>query len=204
MRKKNNETKARAPPRRAPSRQLPYRNYETEPSANDSILSANFSRQRSGTSISSGSEVDQYGRRQTLPQMETGIEKSALRTFMDSKSDKVRNALASTISGNTGKMDDPSPMRPESSASRDNSYDPSLGTSPIAIPTGQRPLMSRNLESSYDYERGHVASRGGSTDLGPQIRQWSGGGKLPMSWNKLKRVSFILFLCREHSLSNRC
>ncbi|KAI9893684.1 MAG: hypothetical protein M1814_005899 [Vezdaea aestivalis] len=110
VRKKNTEIKKDRSSRRVPSQLGNYSQY-TEPQPSQNTYNASFQRQRSGTSISSNSELDRYGRRQAavaLPQ-ETGIEKSALRSFMDSKSDKVRNKLASTITGSSSRGGELSP-----------------------------------------------------------------------------------------------
>jgi hypothetical protein len=198
VRKKNNQVvKDRVPGRRAPSQQGSYSlSYGESSSAaqSTSYQNATFHRQRSGTSISSGSEADQQSRRPTLLPLESGIEKSALRSFMDSKSDKLRNKLASTITGSAPRTDDPSPVRPGSAASPDRSFEPSTVASPIPVPNAHRPRLQQH-ESSYDM--GHRGHRGGSADLGPLVKRWGGSGRLPQPWNKLRKVNRVWTLPLE-------
>ncbi|KAI9766639.1 MAG: hypothetical protein M1840_006450 [Geoglossum simile] len=149
---------------------------------------------RSGASFSSGSSD---AGRHALPSLQTvnpsvsAIEKSTLRTYMDIKSDQIRNKLAAKFSPKPESVGGHSTRPGTSAAVSRGRSDPFVVelpstpvqiSSPINIQVSSRPRVVRT---------GDVLGLGLDGRVRPgeetRIKRWLGGGKPPQPWNKLRK-----------------
>ncbi|KAI9794235.1 MAG: hypothetical protein M1816_006161 [Peltula sp. TS41687] len=148
---------------------------------------------RSAASISSWSSVDDQSASHGIPVV-SRIERSAFRTFMDSKSDALRNKLSfRTISSKTSS--NPADARsitsdmltsPPNTARASNGTRSEVPASPMIASSIRR--VQRTADAGMS-----VISAGSSDDLVrygehyASVKRWAGGGRLPEPWRKLRK-----------------
>ncbi|KAH0536486.1 hypothetical protein FGG08_006639 [Glutinoglossum americanum] len=149
---------------------------------------------RSGASFSSGSSDNG---RHTLPSLQavnpsvSAIEKSSLRAYMDSKSDQIRNKLASKFSAKPESAAS-SGTRPETRAAmsrgRADQFVHELPSTPVAIPHTANPTLASRPRVVRAND-GLGLGFDGRTRSGEEarVKRWLGGGKPPQPWNKLRK-----------------
>lgn len=161
------------------------------------IRQRQLSNARSAASISSWSSVDDLSAPQGVP-MVSRIEKSAFRTFMDSKSDAFRSKLSfRTISSKTSS--NPGDARsitsdpltsPPNTARESNGPRFELPASPVISSSARRAQRAADAGMS-------VVSASTSNDalrFGEHlssVKRWSGGGRLPQPWSRLRKVCTV-------------
>jgi hypothetical protein len=170
---------------------------------------------RSGASFSSGSSD---AGRHALPSLQTvnpnvsAIEKSTLRTYMDSKSDQIRNKLAAKFS--------PKPETVVSHSTRPGTAAAvSRGRSdPFVVELPSSPVKITSPVNIAQVSRPRVVKTNDALGLGldgrirpgeeTRIKRWLGGGKPPQPWNKLRKVLLLghlytLLLANSYVLRTR-
>jgi hypothetical protein len=126
----------------------------------------------------------------------SGIERSSFRTFMDSKSEAIRNKLTSTFSGRSSDDGSSDGRRPDSSKQPRGlgglTYE--LPATPMVEPLPPRPRTQARTQPGPNVAppTGHDLGVRGLENVTSVILRWTGGGRSPEPWSKLRKVSRAL------------
>ena len=127
----------------------------------------------------------------------TGIEKSSFRAFMDSRSDAFRTKLTSRFSNNKQaeerheqhEMDvRPDQMRQPRSMGGSAAFELPASPMPMPMPMQESLPVRPRTQPRHDSSFTHESSLRGVEQAAP-VKRWTGGGKLPHAWSKLRKVS---------------
>lgn len=140
------------------------------------------------TTRSDGSDDLAYARvrKPVVPVLDvSGIEKSSFRSLMDKRSEGVRKGLAKTF----GKKKKNEEARPDSAITvRPASYEMDSGDYGFPdLPLNPRPKKTPSPDMQEYVRLGPPQGKLPPIPPGPQLRRWTGGGRAPQPWNKLRK-----------------
>lgn len=122
----------------------------------------------------------------------SGIEKSSFRSFMDSKSEAIRNKLSSTFSAKTSDDGSSDGRRPDSRQARGiGSLAYELPATPMVEPLPARPRTQARMQPGVPIQPGvgHDLGVRGLEHVTSVVLRWTGGRRAPEPWTKLRKVS---------------
>ncbi|TVY75892.1 hypothetical protein LSUE1_G009137 [Lachnellula suecica] len=113
----------------------------------------------------------------------SGIEKSSFRNMMDKRSEGIRLGMAKAF----GKKKKDEAERSETSNTvRPESHE--LDTGDYGFPPPNVRPRNQQFQESQEYSRpGPPTGKLPPIPPGPQVKRWTGGGRSPQPWNKLRK-----------------